>query len=56
MKLPAAICRLSFVFLPLEGEDQGGGEQIVMLPPHLTSPPEGGEETAWMDTDLRTDG
>jgi hypothetical protein len=41
----------SLVFLPLvedppqawTGEDQGGGEQLAMLPPALTPPTEGGE-------------
>ena len=33
----------SYFSSPLTGEDQGGGEQIGMLPPPLTPPTRGGE-------------
>ena len=51
MKRPAASRWASLSFLPLVedppqawmGEDRGGGEQIVMLPPPLTPHTKGGE-------------
>jgi hypothetical protein len=43
MKLPAASREASLFSSPLTGEDHGGGEDMLTLPPPLAPPTKGGE-------------